>query len=280
MTLEVYSMDNSKSTPRREVLPKIVHLGGTIHPKRKKPTDTWMPVQPDQVISGVTNHVTSHTTGRSRKFKNLFEYNKQYNDKFNLKRSLWKIPSMGNNFLPFKQKNDPDSAEEVVGLYRPNFRKWYSRLTHENTLIETPTETSLRIRDLVHDPNNLHEKKYILEQMKETGQRERFVRDEIHLPDIYPQCYTCAECKRQYASDVYIQTWKKRNDVTTSCATSTRNGESGKRTLRKKQHCDVLGERYCRSCIERRNKNFSVQIENSITGAKKVNSIHYKSPTI
>lgn len=271
--MSVQLCSQAKSKTRREVLPNVVQLGATLPIKRQRAEETWVPVLPD--LTSVTNQ-TPRTT-RCPKFKNLFEYNKHYNDKFNLKRSLWKIPSMGNNFLPFKKKNDPDCTEEAVELYRPTFSKWYNRLVHENTVVKSPIETSGRVQDNFFDSANLYEKKYILDQMKGTGSRERFARDEIHLPDVYPQCYTCRECQTQYTSDVYAQTWQKRNALSPLCTSKGRNTDNGKRLLRKQQHCDVLGERYCLSCIENRNKNFSLNIESGLSSSREANKIHYKN---
>lgn len=279
MSTELCSERSPKPSSKKEMLPKIVQLGATIPVKRKQADDTWMPILTEPKVTSSSSNMTSQTT-KCQKFKNLFEYNKKYNDKFNLKRNLWKIPSMGNNFLPFQKKGDPDSADEATGLYRPNFQNWYSRLVHENTVILPPIETSGRVRENFHEPTNLLEKKYILKQMKNTGPRERFLRDEIHLPDVYSQCFTCKECQREYVNDVYVQTWKQRNDVTPLCTVKTRHGESGRRASRKKQHCDVLGERYCRACIERRNKNFSLNIENKLARSKDMKSVHYRNTII
>ena len=274
MSLDLFPQNKFK--PRREVLPNVVQLGATLPTKRHTSETTWFNISPEVTLT--TSH--SPRSIKCPKFKNLYEYNQHYNDKFNLKRSLWKIPSMGNNFLPFRKKNSPDDSEEVNGLYRPTFRKWYNRLVHENTIIKSPTETSTRIRDNVHEPTSLREKKYILEQLKGTGARERFVRDEMHMPDVYPQCFTCRECQKQYASDMYVQTWQKPNEFSPECVSTSSKSEPDKPLFRKKQHCDVLGERSCLSCVEHRNKNFSLQIENKLSVSRKASNIHYKSSSM
>ncbi|XP_045198856.2 uncharacterized protein LOC123553177 [Mercenaria mercenaria] len=257
---------------KKEVLPTVVQLGSTLPAKRAYENDIWTPFIPER--KEISPRTESLHTVKCPKFKNLYEYNKKHNDKFNLKRNLWKIPSLGNNFLPFQKKSPHSSSEEVIGLYRPKFHRWYSRLVHENTVVLPPIETSERVKDDVPDSSKLSEKKYIVEQHKRTGPRERFTRDELYIPNVYSQCFTCRECQKQYANDVFNQTWQLRNASTPTCNTSN---SSAKRAVLKRQHCDVLGERYCKSCIEKRNKNFSLQIEDKLLNSNDLDKVHYRS---
>lgn len=261
-----------KLEKKREVLPTVVQLGGTLPSRSTYENEIWTPVIPERKMASKNSNAVQSV--KCRKFKNLYEYNKKYNDAFNLKRNLWKIPSLGNNFLPFQNKGPHTTSEEVIGLYRPKFQRWYSRLEHENTVILPPIETSERVKYNVNDPCNLKEKKYIEEQSKQTGPRERFTRDELYLPGVYSQCFTCRECRKDYANDVFIQTWEFRNENTPLCHS---NMDSARRATSKRQHCDVLGERYCKSCIEKRNKNFSLNIEDKLLNNNDLRKVHYKS---
>lgn len=274
MSLTVRSRSDvvRKSEDKKELLPTVVQLGSTLPVNRAYENEIWTQVIPDSKNSSPRSDTMQNV--RCRKFKNLYEYNKKHNDKFNLQRNLWKIPSLGNNFLPFKKKGNNSPSEEVVGLYRPKFHRWYSRLVHENTVILPPIETSERVKDEIPDSVNLNEKKYIIDQQKREGPRERFARDELFFPNVYNQCFTCRECRKQYANDVYSQTWLSRNATSPTCYTTS---STGRRAVLKRQHCDVLGERYCRACIEKRNKNFSLQIEDKLLNNNDIDKVHYKS---
>lgn len=258
---------------KREILPKVVQLGGSLPSKRAYENKIWTPTSSERKET-TSKNVNELPNVKCRKFKNLFEYNQKYKDTFNLKRNLWKIPSLGNNFLPFQNKGPHKTSEEVVGLYRPKFQRWYSRLVHENTVILPPIETSERVKYDLNDPNNLNEKKYIAEQHQKTGPRERFTRDELYIPDVYSQCFTCRECRKEYANDVFNQTCGLRSDTMPLCHSST---ESAKREGLRRQHCDVLGERYCKACIEKRNKSFSLKIEDKLLNNNDLKKVHYKS---
>lgn len=261
-----------KDERKREFLPRIVQLGGTLPTSHADTGDIWTPVIPEK------DEMTISTYGRAQnvkcaKYKNLYEYDRKHKNMFSLKKNLWKIPSLGNNFLPF-QKKSQGSSEEVIGLYRPKFHRWYSRLVHENTVVLPPIETSRRANDNVHDPSNLNEKKYIAEQHHRIGPRERFTRDELYIPDVYSQCLTCRECRKQYANDVFVQSRALRADCIPICNFA---GDSRKRTMRNRQHCDVLGERYCKSCMELRNKDFSLQLEDKLLINSDLKQVHFKS---
>ncbi|KAH3736331.1 hypothetical protein DPMN_042894 [Dreissena polymorpha] len=172
-------------------------------------------------------------------------------------------------------------------MLRPKFHRCISRLLHENTVILPPIETSERVKSNVYDPSNLHEKIYVFRRYKGTGQRESFVRDEMHIPDIYPQCFACLECQKQYTSEVYSQSLTKRNSKSPECLSTSiltsylesnktvLTSKSGKRRTLRRQHCDVLGERYCQSCMELRNKGFSRQIEDSLMNNNNLANVHY-----
>lgn len=261
-----------KDERKRECLPRIVQLGGTLPTNRADTDDIWTPVFPEKINMTISTNDRAQNA-RCAKYKNLYEYDRKHKDIFNLKKNLWKIPGLGNNFLPF-QKKSQGSSEEVIGLYRPKFHRWYSRLVHENTVVLPPIETSRRSTENMHDPSNLKEKNYIAEQHHRIDPRERFTRDELFIPDVYSQCLTCRECRRQYANDVFVQSRALRADCIPICSFA---GDSRKRTTCNRQHCDVLGERYCKSCMELRNKNFSLQIEGKLLNNCDLNEVHYKS---
>ncbi|KAH3706058.1 hypothetical protein DPMN_065437 [Dreissena polymorpha] len=111
----------------------------------------------------------------------------------------------------------------------------------------------------------------------------------MHIPDVFTQCFTCRECQKQYTSEVYSQSLPDRNSKSSAClSTSTLTSYlesnktvptsmSGKRRTLRRQHCDVLGERYCQSCMELRNKGFSRQIEGSLINNNNIANVHNKS---
>ncbi|KAH3739831.1 hypothetical protein DPMN_046521 [Dreissena polymorpha] len=292
------SKANSRNIPmnhlrsRKEILPKIVQLGHSLPARFPDELDIWTPVE---VVDNDRNIKTARTlpsrtreaSSKCRKYRNLFEYSQHNEDTFELTRGLWKMPSIGNNFLPFRKCNSrkTSDAQEDIALYRPKFHRCISRLVHEHTVILPPIETSERVKSNVFDPSNLHEKIYVFRRYKGTGQRERFVRDEMHVPDIYPQCFTCRECQKQYTSEVYSQSLTKRKSKSPACLSilasylesnkTVPTSKSGKRRTLQRQHCDVLGERYCKSCKELRNKGISRQIENSLINNNKLANVHY-----
>ncbi|XP_052811335.1 uncharacterized protein LOC128238985 [Mya arenaria] len=280
----------SKTGPRKKVLPKIVQLGHQLPVKRPDELDVWTPVDVSgEIMSSECSHSYRASDGadkhRCPKFKNLFEYNIQHGDKYQIGRRLWKIPSIGNNFMPFHDKHSKSSEKDEIAMYRPKFQRWYNRLVHENTVILPPIETSERVKDNVFESNNFNEKKYVLKRNKNTGPRERFVRDEMYLPDAYSTCFTCKECHKQYASDAYVQTWAKRNQLSPTCTTTTTSSINGASTYRRNgrsienrgQHCDVLGERYCQACVEWRNKMFSLQVEDKLANSNDLKKVHYST---
>lgn len=262
-----------------EVQPGVVLLGSEIPSLRADVDYSWArPIGTAVGSSRPASRDNVSTVDRKNRYKNLFEYNKKHADTFDFKTKLWKIPSIGNNFLPFRGKGlhvSPNS-EEVIGLYRPTFHRWYSRLVHENTIVLPPIETSQRVKENIHEPNNYNEKKYIDKERRTTGPRERFTRDELYLPHVYNQCFSCRECRKVYANEVFNQNWATRNS---SSPLHTRR--SGKMTspqaLDQRQHCDVLGERYCKDCIESRNKTFSLLIEENLMNNNNLTKIHYRN---
>lgn len=257
---------------RKEVAPRIVQLGGSLPAKpHEYYSRLWTPALSEKA-EFEQKSVNGLPVVKCPKFKNLFEYSQKYNEALNFKRKLWLTPGVGNNILPVKKTSPRPLPDEAIGLYQPDFHKWYNRLVHENTIVLPPIDTSNRMKETVHDSRSLREKKYIAEARRQTGPRERFARDELYVPDVYNQCFTCGECHRQYVNDIYSKTWSLRNSQNTTCSSTTDD-----RTNMTRQTCDVLGERYCKACIESRNKNFSLRIEDRLLNNNDLRKVHYKS---
>ncbi|KAH3708994.1 hypothetical protein DPMN_068454 [Dreissena polymorpha] len=133
----------------------------------------WTPYVDNDININTARTLTSRTrdsSSKCRKYRNLFEYSQHNEDKLDLTRGLWKLPSIGNNFLPFRKCNSRKStdAHEDIARYRPKFHRCISRLVHENTVILPPIETSERVKSKVYDPTNLHEKLYVFRRYKGT----------------------------------------------------------------------------------------------------------------
>ncbi|KAL4232470.1 hypothetical protein ACF0H5_007163 [Mactra antiquata] len=265
-----HKKDQTLTGKRGEVLPRIIQLGGSLPASQDVHSRTWTPSVPEKPCK-VDRDLNGSPVVKCPKFKNLNGYSQTYNDSLDIKSKLWLTPEVGNNIQP-QGPSLRSQSQETIGLYRRDFQKWYNKLIHENTIVLPPIDTSKRVKETIYDSRNLREKKYIAEVHKQTGPRERFTRDELYVPDVYQQCFTCNECHRQYANDMFARTWSVRNSFKPTC-----NSTVKKRTNLMRQTCDVLGERYCKSCIESRNRNFSLKIENKLINNNDLKKVHYKS---
>ena len=266
---------------RKEMQPPIIQLGCQLPFKRREDPPTWSPIDPklsDAYFPTPTpKDANDKLADVCPKFRNLFEYNIKHKDTYSEGKKLWKIPSIGNNILPKTEKLTRRNSNEDIGLYKPQFDRWYSRIVHENTVILPPLKTSTRLQEKTLDPTDVKEKRYVFKAFANTGPRERFVRNELYLPDVYSECFTCRECQNQYSSDVYIQTLKRRNSKSPNCVSTSTSPQRQRSFSDKRQRCDVLGERYCQSCIERRNRLFSLQVEDSLLNSNGSKKLHYTS---
>ncbi|KAH3706059.1 hypothetical protein DPMN_065438 [Dreissena polymorpha] len=158
---------------RKKVMPKIVQLENALPARFPDELEMWTPYVDNGININNARTLPSRTrdsSSKCRKYRNLFEYSQHNEDKLDLTRRLWKLPSIGNNFLPFRKCNSRKStdAHEDIARYRPKFNRCISRQVHENTLILPLIETSERVKSNVYDPTNLHEKLYVFRRYKGT----------------------------------------------------------------------------------------------------------------
>ena len=267
---------------KKELVPRVVQPGARLPSLHRDVTDVWTPLFPGTRERDKKEETEQEAklsdrsvSSRQQKYKNLFEYKQRHKADFGLKTNLWKIPNYSRNVLPTStvEANDSKSKMKISGLYEQNFQRWYGRLVHENTVILPPIETSVRAKENVFDSTNLTEKKYVMKDKIRTGNLEKFASDEMYLPDVYGQFFTCKECRSNYVKDMFGQrSFKRHKTVPITSRENTRFYKS----VAEKQHCDVLGERYCRSCIEKRNKVFFREIEDQLLSVKDLSKIHYK----
>ncbi|KAK3578556.1 hypothetical protein CHS0354_025270 [Potamilus streckersoni] len=164
-------------------------------------------------------------------------------------RKLWKVPAKFHS-----QQKYSNNVVAYTGLHDRQFHVFYGRLLKENTVLLPPKFQ--RLPDMVHDGLSIQEKDYVNKYVSCTGKLERFFRDEVHVPDVYARFLACADCRLQYATNIYTQTFARGNDLSPAMCQKVKPSSSV-------QYCDVLGERFCTECIRQRNRNFSLKIENS-----------------
>ena len=249
----------------------VVNLGASLKPENQDLDEIWTySSEPSPLYRQNYQNVNERQTpaSKSPEYKNIYELSRAYKTSLPLNKGYWKIPGLSKNLIGDHSKGSGTHLKEK-GVYEAKFRKWYNNNVHENTVILPPMQTSTR--ENVYDAAKVAEKNYIWRHTHVSNPFKRFSRSEIHLPRIYSNCLGCRECRRIYTNEIFTENYLSRNNKSPMCCKSPDMADSSVGI----HHCDVLGERYCKNCIEKRNKRFSRQLENSIFS---VTDKHVKSP--
>ena len=130
------------------------------------------------------------------------------------------------------------------GIYNKSVKGILDLITRENSVMLPPLETSRRVKSNVFDQRDVEEKVYVMGDFNKLGKMHKFSRDEVFIPTIYKEMFSCRECRLKYVSDKYMQAFSQRNGPTPVC----RKLESA--AANQAQFCDVLGRRFCHECGE------------------------------
>lgn len=237
----------------------VVHLGTTLKAENHDVDDVWS----YSAEQGSGGHREIRKSSKSP-YKNMYELSRKNKNDIPLNKGYWKIPGLSSNLLGDYSKDFLSKKHlKGKGIYEAKFRKWYSTLEQEKSLILPPIKTTTLAHDSVFDPSKLEEKNYISQHLSSSSPLKRFARDQVHLPRIYSNCLGCRDCRRTYTNEIFIENYLTRNNILPMCGKSP--DEPG--NISGIHHCDVLGERYCKNCIEKRNRRFSQQLEDSVVGS-------------
>lgn len=258
-----------KADPREVYLP-VVQLGTTLKSENDDVDDIW-------TISTEDRHMEKcqpkHSQGKNPTYRNIYEFSQKHRTNIPLHKGYWKIPGLTNNLLGGHSEDFLAKRHlKEKGLYETKFRNWYSRLVHENTVVLPPIQTSTRAQENVTDSKGLSEKNYILSHLHNSGPVKRFARDEIHFPSVFSNRMGCRECRRIYTSEMFTENYLSRNLTSPACCKSPDEVENRIGI----HHCDVLGERYCKKCTEKRNRRFSKALEESVPSSSGNAYVHYR----
>lgn len=171
-------------------------------------------------------------------------------------------PKPERDWSPMSSKEEPLKSAKGYGrdgLYSKHVDNLYQVLTRQNSIMLPSVKTSKRMKRNKYDDDKLREKQYIMKDFFTEGKMSKFARDQCYVPSVYSQYLKCKTCKKSYMNDKYIEEYKKRNQRAPVCSNPP---------ITKKSHfCDVLGKRYCGTCIESENRQFSRQIEDRLQGS-------------
>ncbi|OWF47572.1 uncharacterized protein LOC110454188 [Mizuhopecten yessoensis] len=154
-----------------------------------------------------------------------------------------------------------------TGIYNESVDKFYKLVTRENSIMLPPLQTSSRVKFNISNYIDMAEKKYVMRDFQTEGKMSKFARDEVYIPSLNKEMFTCYECRRRYVSDMYTEAFATRNSKKPKCvAMATRNNKKnssirGRGT--RAQFCDVLGKRFCSECGESENRKMRQAILNT-----------------
>ena len=259
-----------------EITLPVVHLGASLKPENHDLDELWTyspaPSPLYSKTSPKSDKDTQTPVPKSPKHKNIFELSNAYKTSLPLNKGYWKIPGLSTNLIGFHSKESlSKTASKDKGVYERKFRNWYNNCLHDNPRMLPPIQNSTSTRENVYDATKVAEKKYISRQIHVSSPYKRFSRSEVHLPKIYSNCLGCRECRRNYTGEIFTENYLSRNDKSPMCCKSPDMTFSSIG----RHHCDVLGERYCKDCIEKRNKRFSRKLEDNILSLSGINNTHY-----
>lgn len=143
-----------------------------------------------------------------------------------------------------------------TGLYNPTISDMFVLLSHREDSVALPPSESPRVGDLLTvDQDKVREKQYVLDDIYRQPVVSRFERDELYIPSVYSKYFACRECRTAYVSKMFTKQYVRRNNRDPKCFKPS-NAEKERRHF-----CDVLGKRFCASCMERENRKFSRSLQ-------------------
>ena len=258
-----------------EVCLPVVQLGTTLRSENGSVDNFWA-YTAEKRLTGLPGLKHAQGTSRYPKYKNMYEFSKRNKSIIPLHKGYWKIPGLSKNILV--NHSDEGFAKKHLkerGMYETKFRDWYSRLVHENTVVLPPIKTSTRVREDVPDSTKLSEKNYISKQLLQPGSVKQFEQHELRFPYIDSKGTMCRECQRNNTGSVLGTYLPRSNKSPGYCKSPDMVGH-----VVEKDHCDVLGERYCKKCTEKQYKRFSKEIEQSLLSTSDTTCMHKITPSL
>lgn len=169
----------------------------------------------------------------------------------------WNVHMSDKTVNQSMQRSSPVTKE--TGLYDPKLNDMYALLSQrERSVVLPPLESPKATNFKVLDQDKLREKMYVLEDLDTQPIVSKFERDEVFIPSVYSKHFACRECRTAYVTTMFTKQYVRRNKRNPKCSKPS-DAEKERRHF-----CDVLGKRFCASCIERENRKFSKSLQRSL----------------
>lgn len=153
-----------------------------------------------------------------------------------------------------RHRTSPEARE--TGLYNPTISDMFVLLSQREDSVALPPSESPRSGVLLAvDQDKVREKQYVLDDINRQPFVSRFERDELYIPSVYSKYFACRECRTAYVSKMFTKQYVRRNNRDPKCFKPS-DAEKERRHF-----CDVLGKRFCASCMERENRKFSRSLQ-------------------
>ena len=171
-----------------------------------------------------------------------------------------KIPPLKKTYNILGELTKP--ARSVHDMEKDNlfdatkFKKLYLRMAQPKDIpMPGPLECSERFQDLQIEPQLIQEKMLVLGEYLQTSKFQRYRQDRAVIPAGFDDVFRSKTFTRHYVTAMYVDDHEKRlqrERTRPSCI---------RRELSKCHYCDVIGNKYCKSCIESKNKWFGANVE-------------------